>query len=127
MPMKHHSLDELEAFCLSCPEPQEVISFLKNVGLCLDFQMEAFAPPVYSSLAQLPAQLHFADDSGMSLIYLAGEDSTTEEGERLPVHKSRFWAYAGADAQHFEQITHLVALRWSFTWHCPSQAQQDVA
>ena len=63
----------------------------------------------------------------MSLIYLAGEDSATEEGERLPVHKSRFWAYAGADIQRFEQITHLVALQWSFTWHCPEEAQQDVA
>jgi len=89
--------------------------------------MEAFAPPVYSPLAQLPAQFHFVDDSGMSIIYLAGEDSATEEGERLPVHKSRFWAYAGADAQRFEKITQQVARRWSFTWHYPSQTQQDVA
>ena len=127
MPTKHQALDELEAFCHSCPEPQEVITFLSQLGLRLDFQMEAFAPPVYSPLAQLPAQFHFADESGMSLIYLAGEDSATEEGERLPAHKSRFWAYAGADIQRFEQITQLVAVRWSFTWHCPSQAQQDVA
>ena len=85
MPTKHHVLDELEAFCHSCPDPQEVITFLKQLGLRLDFQMEAFLPPVYSPLAELPAQFHFADDSGMSLIYLAGEDSATEDGERLPV------------------------------------------
>jgi hypothetical protein len=127
MSTKHRPSDELEAFSLSCPEPQEVITFLRQLGLRLDFQMEAFAPPVYSPLAQLPAQFHFVDDSGMSLIYLAGEDSAMEDGERLPTHKSRFWSYAGADVQRFEQITQLVALRWSFTWHCPSKAQQDVA
>jgi hypothetical protein len=127
MPTKHHTLDELEAFCHLCPEPQEVTAFLKQLGLRLDFQMEAFAPPVYSPLAQLPAQFHFVDDSGMSLIYLAGEDTATEEGERLPAHKSRFWAYTGADVQRFEHNTQLLALRWSFNWHCSSQAQQDVA
>ena len=127
MPTKHHELDELEAFCHSCPEPREVITFLAQLGLRLDFHMEAFAPPEYSPLTELPAQFHFADDSGMSLIYLAGEDGALEDGERLPIHKSRFWAYAGADIQRFEQNTQLVALRWSFTWHCPSQAQQDVA
>jgi len=127
MPTKRQPPDELEVFCLSCPEPEQVIPFLTQLGLRLDFQMEAFAPPVYSPLAQLPAQFHFVDDSGMSIIYLAGEDSATEEGERLPVHKSRFWAYAGADAQRFEKITQQVARRWSFTWHYPSQTQQDVA
>jgi hypothetical protein len=127
MPTKQQPLDELEAFCHSCPEPQEVITFLTQLGLRLDFHMEAFLPPEYSPLAQLPTQFHFADESGMSLIYLAGEDSALEEGERLPVHKSRFWSYAGADVQRFEQITQLVALRWSFTWRPPSQAQQDVA
>jgi hypothetical protein len=104
-----------------------VTTFLKNLGLRLDFQMEAFAPPVYSLLSALPAQFHFADESGMSLIYLAGQESATEEGERLPIHKSRFWAYAGADIQRFKQITHLVALQWSFTWHSPEESQQDVA
>jgi hypothetical protein len=127
MQTKRQPPDELDAFCLSCPEPEQVIPFLKQLGLRLDFQMEAFSPPVYSPLAQLPAQFHFVDDSGMSLIYLAGEDSATEEGERLPAHKSRFWAYTGADAQRFEQITQLVSLRWSFTWYHPSQVQQDVA
>jgi hypothetical protein len=119
--------EELEAFCHSCPDPAEVKTFLKQLGLRLDFQMEAFAPPVYSVLSALPAQFHFADDSGMSLIYLAGEDSGAEDGARLPVHKSRFWAYAGADSERFEQITRLVALQWSFRWHCPEEAEQEVA
>jgi hypothetical protein len=127
MPTKLLPPVELEAFCHSCPEPQEVISILKQLGLRLDFQMEAFAPPVHSPLSQLPAQFHFADDSGLSLIYLAGQDSATEEGEHLPIHKSRFWAYAGADIQRFKQITHLAALQWSFTWHSPEEAEPDVA
>ena len=127
MPTKHHPRDELEAFCLSCPEPQEVTMYLSQLGMRLDFQMEAFAPPVHSPLAELPAQFHFAEDSGMSLVYLAGQDSGMEEGERLPAHNSRFWAYAGADKERFERITHLVALQWSFTWFSSEEAQQDVA
>jgi hypothetical protein len=127
MPTKHHSPEEREAFCHSCPDPEEVKTFLKQFGLRLDFQMEACAPPLHSELSALPAQFHFADDSGMSLIYLAGEDTTMEVGERLPIHKSRFWAYGGAAKECFERITQLVALRWSFTWCCPAQAQQDVA
>src|SRR5690348_7058438 len=99
MPTKHRPPDELEAFCHSCPEPQEVITFLEQLGLRLDFQMEVFAPPAYSQLAQLPAQFHFEDTSGMSIIYLAGEDGAIEDGERLPAHKSRFWAYPGGNAQ----------------------------
>jgi hypothetical protein len=118
-------LAELEALCHSCPDPEEVKTFLKQLGLRLDFQMEAFAPPIYSKLSELPAQFHFVDEFGMSLIYLAGQDSAMEEGERLPAHKSRFWADAGADVQHFEQITHLVALCWSFICYCPAQAEQD--
>jgi len=63
----------------------------------------------------------------MSIIYLAGEDSPVEEGERLPPHKSRFWAYPGADAHVFGWITQSVAIQWSFTWRRLSQACQDVA
>jgi|SRR6266566_3080155 len=133
MPKKNLPPDELEAFCLSCPEPKEVITFLQRLGLRLDFQMDAFLPPTYSGLAQLPAQFHFVEDaSGMSIIYLAGEDSATEDGERLPPHESRFWAYPGADAHVFGRITRSVALQWSFTWQRPTSSQtqharQDVA
>ena len=109
-----------------------MITFLGQLGMRLDSQMGAFQPPTYSGLAQLPAQFHFEDASGMSIIYLAGEDSATEDGERLPPHKSRFWAYPGADAHVFGRITRSVALQWSLSWQCPtsSQAQharQDVA
>jgi hypothetical protein len=127
MPTKHQLPEEREAFCHMCPDPEEVKTFLKQLGLHMDFQMEAFEPPVHSPLSELPAQFHFADASGMSLIYLSGQDSAEGDGMRLPVHKSRFWAYAGADRQHFERTTRLVALQWSFSWHCPEEARQEVA
>jgi hypothetical protein len=118
---------ELEAFCLSCPVPEQVISFLERLGMRLDFQMDAFLPPAYSDLAQLPAQFHFEDASGMSIIYLAGEDKSQEDGEYLPPHKSRFWTYPGADAHVFSWITQSVANRWSFTWMRLSRERQEVA
>lgn len=132
MPKMIQQVDELEAFCLSCPAPEEVTTFFEHLGMCLDFQLEAFPPSTSSGLAVLPAQFHFEEASGMSIIYLAGEDSAMEDGERLPPHKSRFWAYPGADAHVFGQITRSVALQWSFSWQRPpsSQAQhahQDVA
>ncbi len=132
MPKMIQQADELEAFCLSCPVPEEVTTLLEHLGMRLDFQMEAFLPRSYSGLAQLPAQFHYEEASGMSIIYLAGEDSAMEDGEHLPPHKSRFWAYPGADAHVFGRITRSVALQWSFTWQRPtsSQAQharQDVA
>ena len=130
MPKKNQQSDELEAFCSSCPAPEEAITFLKQLGMRLNFQMEAFQPPTYSDLAQLPAQFHFEHASGMSIIYLAGQDRAPE-GERFPPHKSRFWAYPGADAYVFGQITRSVALQWSLSWQRASsfqaQAWADVA
>jgi hypothetical protein len=126
MTKKNQQPDELEAFCLSCPASEEVTTFLERLGMRLDFQMDAFLPPAYSELAQLPAQFHFEHASGMSIIYLAGEDRAPEDSERLPPHKSRFWAYPGADTQVFGRITRRLAVKWSFTWILP-QACQDVA
>jgi hypothetical protein len=128
---KHRQPDELEAFCLSCPTPEEVTALLAQLGIRLVFQMEANLSPVYSELARLPAQFHYEHASGMSLIYLAGEDSASEDGVRLPAHQSRFWAYPGADLGVFGWITRRVARQWSFTWQRASssqaQARADVA
>lgn len=123
MPKTIHQPDELESFCLSCPAPEEVTAFLAQLGLRLVFQMEAFLPPAYSELARLPAQFHYEHASGMSLIYLAGEDSAPEDGQRLPAHQSRFWAYPGADALVFGWITRSMARRWSFTWRQAPSSQ----
>jgi hypothetical protein len=118
---------ELEAFCPSCPAPEEVSIFLGRLGMHLDFQMDAFLPPAHSEIAQLPAQFHFEHASGMSIIYLAGEDKEPEDGVRLPPHKSRFWVYSGSDASVFGRISQRMAHQWSFTWlHLP-QIRQEVA
>jgi hypothetical protein len=132
MPNMIQQADELEAFCLSCPAPEKVTTFLEGLGMRLDFQMEVFPPSTSSGLAALPAQFHFEEASGMSIIYLAGVDSPVEDGERLPPHKSRFWAYPGAEAHVFDRITRSVAQQWSLSWQRPlvfqaTQARQDVA
>ena len=93
----------------------------------LDSQMGAFQPPTYSGLAQLPAQFHFEDASGMSIIYLAGQDRADEAEERLPTHASRWWAYAGADPDAFSRVTHALAITWSCTWRRLAHACQEVA
>ena len=118
---------ELEAFCSSCPASEEVITFLKQLGMHLDFQMDAFLPPAHSELAQLPAPYHFEHASGISIIFLAGVDTEPEDGVRLPGHKSRFWAYSGWDDSEFNEITQRVAYQWSFSWLHQPEARQEVA
>ena len=70
MPTKHQQPDELEAFCQSCPAPEEVITCLKQLGIRLDFQMDAFLPPVYSLLTQLPAQFHFEGQAVLLILQI---------------------------------------------------------
>jgi hypothetical protein len=114
---------ELEAFCSTCPAPEEVTAFLRTLGFTLDFHMPAVIPSACSAVALLPAQYHYQRPDGMSLIYLAGADSATEDGVRLPAHQSRFWAYSGSDAAAFGWITRRVARQWSFTWRPASSSQ----
>jgi hypothetical protein len=122
-----HQAQELQAFCRTCPAPQEVTAFLHTLGFTLVFQMPAYLPSASSEVAQLPAQFHYERADGTRVIYLAGEDRAEEEGERFPTHASRWWAYAGADPGAFNQVTHALALKWSCTWRPLSQACQDVA
>ena len=61
-----------------------------------------FSPPV--QVPALPAQYHYKKDGcGTEVIYLAGRDTPLEEGEVFPLHASRFWLSAGADAQAFQR------------------------
>lgn len=122
---------ELQAFCRTCPTPQEVTEFLRTMDFRLDFHLPAFIPSACSAVAPLPAQYHYQRPDGMNIIYLAGQDSAGEKGERLPRHASRWWAYTGADPGAFSRVTHALSLQWSFTWRhaSPLQAQTctDVA
>ena len=119
---------ELEAFCTTCPPPQEVSALLATLGFTLAFQMQEQDALVH--LPALPAQYHYKKDGcGTEVIYLAGRD-TPLEGEVFPFHASRFWLYAGADAQAFQRTLSLLALRYQFTiWRAPCEdaAHEEVA
>jgi hypothetical protein len=121
---------ELEAFCPTCPLPQEVSALLATLGFTLAFHMDAVQSS-YAKVPALPAQYHFKKDGcGTEVIYLAGRDTPLEEGEVFPFHASRFWLYAGADAQAFQLTLSTLALRYGFAWRDPSEQdtqQEEVA
>lgn len=120
-------VQELEAFCHTCPPPQEVTAFMHIMGFRLVFQLPAYQPSATSAMAPLPAQFHYERPDGTSVIYLAGPDRAEDEEERFPPHASRWWAYAGADPDVFNRVTHALAITWSYTWRRLSHACQEVA
>jgi hypothetical protein len=109
-----HPLQELEAFCHSCPQPYEVTDFLDTLGFTPGFEMAARASHD-QYVPALPAQYHYERDDGMSIIYLAGRDSPMQ-GEHFPAHNSRFFAYAGADSAAFGWTTRAIAVKWNLAW-----------
>lgn len=106
---------ELAAFCETCPSPQEVIQALAALGFRLAFQMEEQVQPAYVQEPPIPAQFHFRDRHGTEVIFLAGVD-TGEEGEYLPPHKARFWAYPGSLPVAALTVTQTLAARWRLSW-----------
>ena len=120
---------ELEAFCTTCPPPQEVSALLATLGFTLAFHMDAVQSS-YTEVPPLPAQYHYKKDGcGTEVIYLAGRD-TPLEGEVFPFHASRFWLYAGADAQAFQLTMSTLALHYGFAWRDLSEQdtqQEEVA
>jgi hypothetical protein len=121
---------ELEAFCTTCPPAEEVSALLATLGFTLSFQMqEQDDLHTLVHLPALPAQYHYKKDAcGTEVIYLAGRD-TPLEGEVFPFHASRFWLYAGADAQAFQLAMSTLAFRYQFTWRVPCEdaAHEEVA
>jgi hypothetical protein len=120
----------LTAFCTTCPAPEEVTTFLQRLRLHLDFQLGAVHYAAYQQLPDLPAQYHYRSPGGDEVLYLAGQDSPLD-GERLPRHASRFWAYPGSDAQAFRRLISALSARWLLTWqrldHDSSQHTIQVA
>jgi hypothetical protein len=113
------TIQELEAFCPSRPEPGEVTAFLDTLGFTLGFTMGA-VPAHDRNVAPLPAQFHFERDDGLCIIYLAGYDSPMSR-EHFPAHQSRFWASAGAESAAFDRITRALAVKWGLTWRRATQ------
>jgi hypothetical protein len=120
---------ELEAFCTTCPPAEEVSALLATLGFTLAFHMDAVQSPC-AEVPTLPAQYHYKKDAcGTEVIYLAGRD-TPLDGEVFPFHGSRFWLYAGADAQAFQLTMSTLALHYGFAWRDPSEQdtqQEEVA
>ena len=119
---------ELHAFCSTCPDPQDVTELLTGLGFRLGFQMDE-QPDRSHQLPPLPAQYHYkSETSGAEVIYLAGRDTPLER-EVFPCHASRFWLYAGADAQAFQRAISRLSLAFELAWRDPSElaAQQEVA
>lgn len=105
----------LTAFCATCPASEAVTASLHSLGFHLDFQLEAVHYAAYQQLPDLPAQYHYRAPGGDEVLYLAGQD-TPLDGERFPRHASRFWAYAGSDAQVFGCLISALSARWLLTW-----------
>ena len=117
-PTKQQSTTELEAFCATCPPPQEVSALLAKLGFHLDFQMDEQHAHQYE-LPPLPAQYHYKDAAhGTEVIYLAGRDIALD-GEAFPFHASRFWLYVGADTGAFTRIMTRLSLQYRLTWSKP--------
>ena len=104
----------LEAFCMTCPSAEEVITVLRTLGFHLNFQMGAMTS-AYALFPPLPAQYHYRDEHGTEVIFLAGQDADMDE-EDLPRHASRFWLCAGANPEAYQRVAQVVAAAWSFSW-----------
>ena len=119
---------EREAFCSTCPPVADITTLLATLGFRLEFQLDAQRSHT-SPLPPLPAQYHYKDaSSGTEVIYLAGRDLALD-GKPLPPHASRFWLYAGAEAEAFTLVLTTLAQRYRLVWREPSTqtVQQEVA
>ncbi len=118
----HH---DVSAFCQTCPDVQVVTSALKPLGFSVAFHMEADHRNAYLQLAPLPEQCHYDGPFGMSVVYLAGEDSDLNADEdrdpntlnAFPAHASRFWCYCGAESHAlFQHTLDTLATAFSLSW-----------
>ena len=110
----------LEAFCSSCPNPNEVAAVLQGFGFQSTFTMKAVVRR--KTTVSIPAQYHFEGPDGMEILYLAGRD-VGDEKTRLPRHESRFWAFPGADSTRYRLVISILASRWTLHWQTPLAQQ----
>ena len=116
---------DLEAFCPTCPEVEEVSTLLTSLGFRLMFSMPA--QPERDTLPTLPAQYHYRHPSGTEAVFLAGRDSPLHTGAlSLPPHASRFWlSSGGGDADAFRLARSRLALCWNLQWQKADQESDD--
>jgi hypothetical protein len=118
--MTLHTLRDLEAFCATCPAPEEVTQGLRAPGFELTFQMDMIPTSRLTETPALPAQYHYSDGFGTELIYLAGRDADLDR-EGLPAHASRFWLFPGGCADAYLQALSLLARSFRLRWR-PAEA-----
>lgn len=114
------------AFCQTCPTVKEVTHVLQPLGFYVSFHMEADDQQAYLQLAPLPKQCHYEGPCGLSVVYLAGEDTGLfdDEGDgsdttnnAFPAHASRFWCYCGAESlTMFQQTLDALATAFTLSW-----------
>lgn len=116
---------DLEAFCPTCPEVEDVTALLAPLGFRQVFSMPAQRGQ--DNLPPLPAQYHYRDRHGTEVIYLAGSDSPLHTGEvSLPSHASRFWlSRGGGEADAFRLVRSRLAVRWRFQWQEVGNGRND--
>ena|SRR5258708_40257229 len=120
---------DLEAFCETCPAEADVTAALQMLGFHLEFQMGAIPASCIHGVPALPPQYHYTDDYATEVVYLAGRDVPLE-GERYPLHASRFWLWSGAKPEAYQRAASLLANKWHLTWllsEPDSANQQDIA
>ncbi len=121
-------VNDLTAYCATCPLPEEITVVLQPCGFRLVFAMKADKDQQYLHLPPLPAQFHYEDAHGTQVIYLAGNDFDMDEVQPLPAHRSRFWLYAGTDPERLPDIIRVLDSAWSLTWQAfPHLPHEDVA
>ncbi len=108
-------VQEVHAFCATCPDPKDVQAILHALGLQLVFEMPASPQQMHMQVPALPAQFHYETPCGLAVIYLAGKDEVWE-GQKLPHHASRFWVYSGADPDATQEVMKALETEWSLTW-----------
>jgi len=113
---------ELTAFCATCPPVERVTHALTSLGFHLTFEMAAPVRRPYLNIPPLPAQYHYQDTHGTQVIFLAGMD-TDLDGQRLPPHACRFFAYPGADLAAFRRVTRSLAVLLAFSWQGSEREQ----
>ena len=127
-------MDDLTAFCATCPTPDDVTRTLQAFGFALTFQMDAEITLSYQQLAPLAAQFHYTDGFGNEVIYLAGRDfpslgdddeSEEERSVIYPAHASRFWLCPGAYSLSTQRVKDALSTRYHLTWfdHLPAQVE----
>ncbi len=136
----HH---DSTAFCQTCPSVQDVTMRLTPLGFSVAFHMQADEKQAYLDLDPLPEQCHYDGPFGMSVVYLAGEDSDLNADEdrapditnTFPAHASRFWCYCGGESKGvFQHTLGMLATAYSLIWeplvatnHVPTAFPSTVA